>query len=238
MKKKHLTSPLSIRQAYFDKLKTFCLTASEKDIMLFFEHCHLGNYHIEHNFSPEKYHQTLTCGQGSETSNVLTSCRLCRTLMRVVIEAIPERPELKRFFTRTPESCPICAERKKDHASRVYHFVKTVRSTHNSTTEPEMRNHVLTALQTHNPLYHHILKFKEQRDKTFEHIKVRIMTLDQRALHDYYVKWIEEQSLPDGLPHNVAFSATLETSIAHLSSDMFKINPHGFVIKTFNVTQA
>ncbi|ELV7518486.1 hypothetical protein QMU85_003535 [Photobacterium damselae] len=112
MKNLHLTSPLAIKQAYLDKLKTFCLTASEKDFMLFFEHCHLGNYHIEHNFSPKEYHQTLACGQGSETSNILTSCRHCRTFMRVVIEAIPERPELKQFFNRTQQTCPICAERK------------------------------------------------------------------------------------------------------------------------------
>ncbi|RJX65874.1 hypothetical protein DZ860_21180 [Vibrio sinensis] len=117
MKNIHITSPLAIKQAYLEKLKAFCLTAPEKDIVLFFDKCHLGNHCIEHSFNPERYHQELSCGQGSESSDILTSCRLCRTFMRVVIDAVPQRPELKAFFKREPATCSICAEGKQEDLS-------------------------------------------------------------------------------------------------------------------------
>lgn len=239
MKNLHLTSPLAIKQAYFEKLKTFCLTASEKDLMLFFEHCHLDKHHIEHHFSPEKYHQTLTCGQSTETSNELTSCHLCRTFMRSVTEVMPERPELKQFFKRTPSTCPICAEQKRNSASLVYHFVENIRSVHDSKTiEHDIRNNVQSALQTHSSLYHELIQFMTLRSRTFEHILVRIMVLEQRTtLHDYYVEWIEEQSLPNGQSKDESFSATLKTSPGNLSRETHNTNPLGFFIDTFDVVQ-
>ncbi|EHJ9985254.1 hypothetical protein KB976_004391 [Vibrio parahaemolyticus] len=235
MKNLHLTSPSNIKQVYLDKLKTFCLSAPEKDIMRFFERCHLGNLHIEHHFHPEKYHHTLSCGQGSETSNVLTSCHLCRTFMRVVIEAVPERPELKQFFKRTPDSCPTCAERKSDSLSRVHRLVECVRGVHDSNgSENEKRD---IAFFTRNALYRELVTLMTTRDNTFEHIKVRVMRLEQRSLHHYYVEWIEEQSLPNDLLHNVAFSATIKSSTGYRSKEATKHNPHGFIIDTFDVTQ-
>ncbi|EGQ9131348.1 hypothetical protein GA069_16025 [Vibrio parahaemolyticus] len=235
MKNLHLTSPSNIKQAYLDKLKTFCLTAPEKDIMRFFERCHLGNYHIEHHFHPEKYHHTLSCGQGSEASNVLTSCRLCRTFMRVVIEAVPERPELKQFFKRAPDSCPICAERKSSNLSRVHRFVEHIRSVHDSSVSESDKRDI--AFVTRNALYRELATLMTTRDGLFEHIKVRVMTLEQRALHHYYVEWIEEQSLPDGAFNNVAFSATIQSSTGYRSKESSKHNPYGFIIDTFNVSQ-
>ena len=238
MKNIHITSPLTIKQAYLDKLKTFCLTASEKNIVLFFDQCHLGNNCIEHHFNPELYHQTLTCGQGTKASNILTSCRLCRTFIREIIKAIPQRPELKQFFKRTQDTCSICAKRKRDYLSLIHRFIVNARSVNCwGDLNIERRDQVFAFLPSDEPIHRHITEHIKYQEETFEHIKVRIMKLEQRSPHHYYAEWIEEQTIFNSYPHNIHFSATIYISLCSTPKDTLKINPLGFFINTFKIRE-